>query len=80
MRLAVLAIRSGFDTLSTLGFDVIPHPYPDHYDFSLAELLQYTQQPIIVTSKDAVKIKTLIINELSLEAKTKQALNDDYKN
>ncbi|SNT69524.1 tetraacyldisaccharide 4'-kinase [Psychrobacter sp. LV10R520-6] len=68
-----------FDTLSTLGFDVIPHPYPDHYDFSLAELLQYTQQPIIVTSKDAVKIKTLIINELSLEAKTKQALNDDYK-
>ncbi|MEC5210235.1 tetraacyldisaccharide 4'-kinase [Psychrobacter sp. PL15] len=68
-----------FDTLNTLGFDVIPHPYPDHYDFSLAELLQYTQQPIIVTSKDAVKIKTLLINELSLEAKTKQALNDDYK-
>ncbi|WP_201553942.1 tetraacyldisaccharide 4'-kinase [Psychrobacter sp. 72-O-c] len=68
-----------FNTLSTLGFDVIPHSYPDHYDFSLAELLQYTQHPIIVTSKDAVKIKTLLINELSLEAKTKQALNDDYK-
>lgn len=68
-----------FNTLSALGFDVIPHPYPDHYDFSLAELLQYTQHPIIVTSKDAVKIKTLLINELSLEAETKQTLNDKYK-
>lgn len=48
-----------FNTLSTLGFEVIEHPYPDHYDFSLAELLQYTKHPIIVTSKDAVKIKAL---------------------
>lgn len=68
-----------FNTLSALGFDVISHPYPDHYDFSLAELLQYTQHPIIVTSKDAVKIKTLLKNELSLEAKTKQTLNVEYK-
>jgi tetraacyldisaccharide 4'-kinase len=68
-----------FNTLSALGFDIIPHPYPDHYDFSLTELLQYTQHPIIVTSKDAVKIKTLLTNKLSLETKTKQALSDEYK-
>ncbi len=68
-----------FDTLNALGFNVIPHPYPDHYDFSLAELLQYTQHPIIVTSKDAVKIKTLIIEALSLEAKTQKSLSDKYK-
>ncbi|MGM8870627.1 tetraacyldisaccharide 4'-kinase [Psychrobacter sp. 2Y5] len=48
-----------FDTLRTLGFEVVQHPYPDHYDFSLAELLQYIEYPIVVTSKDAVKIKAL---------------------
>lgn len=48
-----------FDTLRTLGFEVVQHPYPDHYDFSLTELLQYTEYPIVVTSKDAVKIKAL---------------------
>ncbi|WP_350558563.1 tetraacyldisaccharide 4'-kinase [Psychrobacter sp. CAL346-MNA-CIBAN-0220] len=52
-----------FDTLSTLGFEVIPHPYPDHYDFSLTDLLQYTQYPIVVTSKDAVKIRTLFLQQ-----------------
>ena len=48
-----------FETLNTLGFEIIEHPYPDHYDFSLLELLQYTEYPIVVTSKDAVKIKAL---------------------
>ena len=63
-----------FDTLLSLGFDVIGHPYPDHYDFSLDELLQYTEQPIIVTSKDAVKIKALLLN-----ATSRQTLNEDYQ-
>ena len=63
-----------FDTLASLGFDVIGHPYPDHYDFSLHELLQYTQQPIIVTSKDAVKIKALLI-----DATSRQPLSEEYQ-
>ena len=63
-----------FDTLASLGFEVIPHPYPDHYDFSLTELLQYTEHSIIVTSKDAVKIKSLLI-----KTTTGQALSDEYK-
>ena len=54
-----------FATLSTLGFDVIEHPYPDHYDFSLFELRQYTEHPIIVTTKDAVKIRTLLLAEMN---------------
>ena len=62
------------DTLNALGFEVIPHPYPDHYDFSLDELLQYTEHPIIVTSKDAVKIRTLI-----MQAIINQALSDEHK-
>lgn len=63
-----------FDTLMALGFDVIGHAYPDHYDFSLDELLQYSEQPIIVTSKDAVKIRALLINMSS-----RQPLNDEYQ-
>ena len=50
-----------FDTLTDLGFEVIAHPYPDHYDFRITELLQYTEYPIIVTSKDAVKISALFL-------------------
>ena len=63
-----------FDTLMALGFDVIGHAYPDHYDFSLTELLQYSELPIIVTSKDAVKIRALLINMSS-----RQPLSEEYQ-
>jgi len=62
-----------FDTLESIGFEVIGHPYPDHYNFSLAELLQYGDYPIIVTSKDAVKISALLADYTAT-----QALNDEY--
>ena len=62
-----------FDTLESLGFDVIGHPYPDHYDFNLTELLQYSDYPIVVTSKDAVKIKALL-----LDYTAEQASSDEY--
>lgn len=63
-----------FDTLNSLGFDVVGHAYPDHYDFDLAELLQYTEYPIVVTSKDAVKMRALLS-----KATTDKALNDEYQ-
>ena len=63
-----------FDTLDSIGFEVIGHPYPDHYDFSLAELLQYRDDPIVITSKDAVKIRALLV-----EYTSKQALSDEYE-
>ena len=62
-----------FNTLESLGFDVIGHPYPDHYDFNLTELLQYSDYPIIVTSKDAVKIKALLSDYTAA-----QASSDEY--
>ncbi|WP_394124180.1 tetraacyldisaccharide 4'-kinase [Psychrobacter nivimaris] len=62
-----------FDTLESIGFEVIGHPYPDHYDFSLAELLRYGDYPIIVTSKDAVKISALLADYTAT-----QALSDKY--
>ncbi|PWK14014.1 lipid-A-disaccharide kinase [Psychrobacter immobilis] len=63
-----------FNTLNSLGFDVVGHAYPDHYDFELAELLQYTEYPIVVTSKDAVKIRALLS-----KATTDKALNNEYQ-
>lgn len=63
-----------FDTLNLLGFDVIGHPYPDHYDFSLPELFQYSNHPIVVTTKDAVKIRALLVKHTA-----EQALTDDYE-
>ena len=63
-----------FSTLNTLGFEVIEHPYPDHHDFSLTELLQYSQYPIIVTSKDAVKIRTIL-----LKTAAEKNINDEYQ-
>lgn len=63
-----------FDTLDSLGYQVIAHPYPDHYAFSLAELAEYSDYPIVVTTKDAVKIRALL-----LEHTEQQALMDDYE-
>lgn len=63
-----------FNTLESLGFEVLGHPYPDHYEFNLTELIQYSDHPIVVTTKDAVKIRALL-----LENTAEQALTDDYK-
>jgi len=65
-----------FDTLRTLGLQVIEHPYPDHYDFSLTELWQYTEHPIVVTSKDAVKIKALWMQQQQHAASSEVAKID----
>lgn len=43
-----------FNSLSQLGFDVIPHPFPDHHDFSFVDI-DLPDYPIIMTTKDAVK-------------------------
>ena len=71
-----------FATLEALGFQVIAHPYPDHYDFKLSDLLQHQHYPIVVTSKDAVKIRALLakiseqpMNDSSQEFKQSE-LND----
>ncbi len=63
-----------FDTLLSLGFEVVEHAYPDHYDFSLHELLQHSELPIVVTSKDAVKIRALLLNITS-----RRTLSDEYQ-
>ena len=56
-----------FNSLRQLGFEVIEHPYPDHYDFQWSDLIQHLHDdphPIIMTSKDAVKIVPILRDKL----------------
>ena len=69
-----------FATLESLGFSVIAHPYPDHYDFKLTDLLQYKHHPIIVTSKDAVKIQALLTKVFQAVADNSGQNNKDLDN
>lgn len=48
-----------FTTLRNLGFKVIEHPYPDHHAFTWSELSGYSDYPIVMTSKDAIKVRVL---------------------
>jgi len=44
-----------FDHLAALGLDVIPHAFPDHHRFTASDLAFPAGEPIVMTSKDAVK-------------------------
>ena len=48
-----------FTTLRNLGLTVIEHPYPDHHAFSWSDLARYSDYPIVMTSKDAIKFRVL---------------------
>jgi len=44
-----------FRTLRAAGLDVVPHAFPDHHDYSSADLAFDDDLPILMTEKDAVK-------------------------
>lgn len=46
-----------FDSLKSLGFNVIEHPFPDHHDYVLTDIQFDDDLPIMTTTKDAVKLK-----------------------
>jgi len=48
-----------FASLAQMGIDVIEHEYPDHHEFRAQELNMKPVLPILVTHKDAVKLKTI---------------------
>lgn len=43
-----------FDTLKSVGLEVIPHSFPDHHQYSAEDFTGMTG-PIVMTEKDAVK-------------------------
>lgn len=47
-----------FGTLEKLGFEVIPHAFPDHHDFLAADLAFGDDLPVVMTAKDAVKCRS----------------------
>ena len=44
-----------FTTLSELGYQVIPHAYPDHHAYEIADVEFNDSLPVLMTAKDAVK-------------------------
>ena len=48
-----------FASLAQMGIDAIEHEYPDHHEFSAQELNLKPELPILVTHKDAVKLKSI---------------------
>ncbi len=44
-----------FQLLTSYGFQVIPHAYPDHYQFTQNDIHFNDEYPVILTEKDAVK-------------------------
>ncbi|HVE44433.1 MAG TPA: tetraacyldisaccharide 4'-kinase [Gammaproteobacteria bacterium] len=44
-----------FTLLKELGFDIIPHIFPDHYHFKANDISFSDELPVIMTEKDAVK-------------------------
>ena len=48
-----------FDALRTEGLTVREQARPDHHVFTLADFAAHTSLPVLVTSKDAVKLKSL---------------------
>lgn len=47
-----------FAQLVALGLQVLAHPFPDHHDFRAEDLQFESDDPLIMTSKDAVKCST----------------------
>lgn len=46
-----------FGTLRSAGYQVIEHPFPDHYRFRPRDLRFGDERPVIMTDKDAVKCR-----------------------
>ena len=44
-----------FASLRTAGLDIIPHAFPDHHDYTPADISFGDRLPVIMTAKDAVK-------------------------
>lgn len=51
-----------FNSLQKLGFELVEKPLPDHHDFSLSDFDNLPNLPIILTEKDAVKVRILLNN------------------
>jgi tetraacyldisaccharide 4'-kinase len=49
-----------FASIRQIGIDTIEHKFPDHHDFKSEDLDLKPDLPILVTHKDAVKLKGMM--------------------
>ncbi len=52
-----------FESLSAYEIQVIPHVFPDHYDFKPKDIRFNDNFPVIMTEKDAVKCRSFMTNK-----------------
>lgn len=48
-----------FASLRARGFCLSPHPMPDHHDYTLGDITFNDDRAVLVTAKDAVKLRSL---------------------
>ncbi|MCP3689255.1 MAG: lipid A export permease/ATP-binding protein MsbA [Gammaproteobacteria bacterium] len=53
-----------FSSLRQLGIDPLEHEFPDHHQFTPQELVLKPDLPILVTHKDAVKLRGIIHGDI----------------
>lgn len=53
-----------FAQLRAAGLDVIEHPFPDHYAYTVADLRFGDELPVLMTEKDAVKCRAFADSRL----------------
>lgn len=70
-----------FAMLTNLGINVIPHPFPDHYVFTMQDVNFRDQLPILMTEKDAVKCQGFASNRcwvVSVHAEIEPVVLDKF--
>lgn len=68
-----------FQSLRDLGFTVIEHVFPDHYQFTAKDIQFKDDYKVVMTEKDAIKCK-LLANERHCYLKIKINLPNDFLN
>jgi tetraacyldisaccharide 4'-kinase len=61
-----------------LGFTIIEHEFPDHYCYTEQDLLFDDGLPIIMTEKDAVKIRGLNVSDNSWYLPINAVIENDF--
>ena len=66
-----------YNTLTSLGLNLVEHSFPDHYQFKEEDLQFEDNHPILMTEKDAVRcmdMKNKNLWYLSIEAEIKDEI------
>ncbi|MFV2031108.1 MAG: tetraacyldisaccharide 4'-kinase, partial [Gammaproteobacteria bacterium] len=72
-----------FASLRQVGIDPVEHEFPDHHDFTQQDLDLKPELPILVTHKDAVKLKGMPKDNIwvvSLTIELSQEVQDNFLN